>query len=118
MSQFQCGGSSSQTRYPSLALVRPLPHQQADGTQTHPSVPAFMKNFPRIDSRRFPRDRIAVLAGPFGRLSPAIPESRVGYLRVTHPCATLRGSSEETFSFDLHVLSTPPAFVLSQDHML
>ncbi|SIP67583.1 conserved hypothetical protein [Mycobacterium tuberculosis] len=26
--------------------------------------------------------------------------------------------SEETFPFDLHVLSTPPAFVLSQDQTL
>jgi hypothetical protein len=25
---------------------------------------------------------------------------------------------KETFSFDLHVLSTPPAFVLSQDQTL
>ena len=37
--------------------------------------------------------------------------------RVTHPCATLI-APEGTFSFDLHVLSTPPAFVLSQDQTL
>jgi hypothetical protein len=42
---------------------------------------------------------------------------KTGYLRVTHPCATLL-VSEETFAFDLHVLSTPPAFVLSQDQTL
>ena len=41
----------------------------------------------------------------------------VGYLRVTHPCATLL-VPEGTFSFDLHVLGTPPAFVLSQDQTL
>src|ERR1700754_2567571 len=35
------------------------------------------------------------------------------YLRVTHPCAS--GSEEP---LDLHVLSTPPAFVLSQDQTL
>ena len=39
------------------------------------------------------------------------------FLFITHPCATLL-ASEETFSFDLHVLSTPPAFVLSQDQTL
>ena len=40
-----------------------------------------------------------------------------GYPRVTHPCATLLGA-EAPFSFDLHVLGTPPAFVLSQDQTL
>ncbi len=47
----------------------------------------------------------------------AIPHLRVDYPRVTHPFATLL-ASEETFSFDLHVLSTPPAFVLSQNQTL
>ena len=39
---------------------------------------------------------------------------RAGYLRVTHPFAThhLRDA------FDLHVLGTPPAFILSQDQTL
>ena len=37
-----------------------------------------------------------------------------GYLRVTHPFAT---KSRRT-SFDLHVLGTPPAFILSQDQTL
>ncbi len=43
--------------------------------------------------------------------------------RVTHPSAAQsnRKSSEESFlsaSLDLHVLSTPPAFILSQDQTL
>ena len=42
---------------------------------------------------------------------------KTGYLRVTHPCATLL-TAEAAFAFDLHVLSTPPAFVLSQDQTL
>ena len=37
--------------------------------------------------------------------------------RVTHPCATLLGA-EAPFAFDLHVLSTPPAFNLSQNQTL
>ena len=37
-----------------------------------------------------------------------------GYSRVTHPFATRILLSP----FDLHVLSTPPAFVLSQDQTL
>ena len=46
-----------------------------------------------------------------------------GYPRVTHPSATQSHylPSEEfkqCASFDLHVLSTPPAFILSQDQTL
>ena len=47
----------------------------------------------------------------------AIPHLKVRYLRVTHPFATLL-APEGTFSFDLHVLGTPPAFVLSQNQTL
>ena len=42
---------------------------------------------------------------------------RADYPRVTHPCATLL-AAEATFAFDLHVLSTPPAFNLSQNQTL
>ena len=47
-------------------------------------------------------------------VGPAIPHSKAGCSRVTHPFAgcPLRGP------LDLHVLSTPPAFVLSQDQTL
>ena len=47
-----------------------------------------------------------------------IPESRAGYSRVTHPFATDQPEQAPTSPFDLHVLSTPPAFVLSQDQTL
>ena len=39
------------------------------------------------------------------------------YPRVTHPCATLL-TTKAAFAFDLHVLSTPPAFNLSQNQTL
>ena len=42
---------------------------------------------------------------------------RADYPRVTHPCATLL-ETEASFAFDLHVLSTPPAFNLSQNQTL
>ena len=53
----------------------------------------------------------------------AIPQYKAGYPRVTHPSATQSQlkSPERSFksaSFDLHVLSTPPAFILSQDRTL
>ena len=58
----------------------------------------------------------------------AIPQYEAGYPRVTHPSATKWFKwiqSEQalqvfwrTTPFDLHVLSTPPAFILSQDQTL
>ena len=47
-------------------------------------------------------------------VGPAIPHTRVDRSRVTHPFAG-RGLLH---ALDLHVLSTPPAFVLSQDQTL
>ena len=41
---------------------------------------------------------------------------QVGYLRITHPFATK--IPRRIFPFDLHVLGTPPAFILSQDQTL
>jgi hypothetical protein len=42
----------------------------------------------------------------------------VGCPRVTHPFAARAPFPKERASLDLHVLSTPPAFVLSQDQTL
>src|SRR5690606_13205673 len=47
-------------------------------------------------------------------VGPAIPHKRAGCSRVTHPFA---GHSRKS-ALDLHVLSTPPAFVLRQDQTL
>src|SRR5215216_4754336 len=49
-------------------------------------------------------------------VSPAIPHTRAGWSRVTHPFAGYPGLPPDPR--DLHVLSTPPAFVLSQDQTL
>src|SRR6185436_7102320 len=46
-----------------------------------------------------------------------IPHSKVDHPRVTHPFATLI-RAEAPFAFDLHVLGTPPALILSQDQTL
>src|SRR5690349_15479054 len=45
-----------------------------------------------------------------------IPKLRAGCSRVTHPFAAR--VPRRAFPLDLHVLSTPPAFVLSQDQTL
>src|ERR1044071_7977490 len=47
-------------------------------------------------------------------VGPAIPHKSVGCSRVTHPFA----GEVLLPPHDLHVLSTPPAFVLSQDQTL
>src|SRR6185437_635684 len=54
----------------------------------------------------------AVLATLSGSYSPL----RGRYQRVTHPFATSPVRRRD--SFDLHVLGTPPAFILSQDQTL
>ena len=41
-----------------------------------------------------------------------------GRSRITHPFATLTQEQAPGIPFDLHVLSTPPAFVLIQDQTL
>src|SRR3954468_13863336 len=43
---------------------------------------------------------------------------RAGCPRVTHPFAARTPPPKRRASLDLHVLSTPPAFVLSQDQTL
>lgn len=51
---------------------------------------------------------------PFGRLSPSL--RQVTHVLLTRP--PLIHFPKEVSSLDLHVLGTPPAFVLSQDQTL
>ena len=59
-----------------------------------------------------PRERMRY----YPAVGPAIPQKSVGCSRVTHPSAT--EPELPLVPFDLHVLGTPPAFVLSQDQTL
>ena len=66
-------------------------------------------------SPAFPRRAYAVLAW----VSSGCPPQKGKFLRITHPSATRRqGASSLALPFDLHVLSMPPAFNLSQDQTL
>ena len=88
-------------------LGEPLPHQRANRPQAPPKAspktlssfapPAneHMRNYPS-----FPR---------------ATPHLRADCPRVPHPSATPR---DESRTFDLHALGTPPALILSQDQTL
>ena len=51
-------------------------------------------------------------------VSNSYPRYQAGYLRVTHPFATHPEEQAPPSAFYLHVLGTPPAFVLSQDQTL
>ena len=46
------------------------------------------------------------------------PRQSADCVRVTHPCATRQQEQAPLLPFDLHVLSLPPAFILSQDQTL
>jgi hypothetical protein len=52
--------------------------------------------------------------GYYSQFPKAIPRFKACYVRVTHPCAT----NPLLNPFDLHVLSLPLAFILSQDQTL
>ena len=47
-----------------------------------------------------------------------VPQYKVGRVRVTHPCAGRHQEQALMLPLDLHVLSLPLAFILSQDQTL
>ena len=85
-----------------------MPHQLSNQTRAHPSA---------IKSLTAGRCLPAVSCGISSRfqlLSPS--EGQVAHVLLTRPPLTWGASSPRPF--DLHVLGTPPAFVLSQDQTL
>src|SRR5699024_7186785 len=89
-------------------LGRPLPHQQADRPQAHPTpqklstTPSKMRSYMVLD--------------PVSQAYPTVQgRSPTCYSPVRHSSTS---SKLEAFPFDLHVLSTPPAFILSQQQTL
>ena len=88
-------------------LGRPSPHQQADRPRAHPTP----KNFPPNPIRR------KVISS----IRPSFPGLSQSAGQITHVLLTrspLEYPASRAFPFDLHVLSTPPAFVLSQNQTL
>ena len=91
-------------------LGRPLPHQQADRPRAPPEAESISSpghaarwGYPVLDP-----------------VSQAYPGLRGRFLTCYSPVrhSVFSGVSTGWTSFDLHVLSTPPAFVLSQDQTL
>ena len=94
-------------------LGEPLPHQLSKPTRAHPCALNLWLGI-HADSQRY-----AVLASVSGRYPPHKGRLLTRYSPVRHcPLNLLSENSVFRFSFDLHVLGTPPAFVLSQDQTL
>ena len=93
MSQSQCGRSASQPGYPLRA--RWAPARAFPGIPCGvPGVSGISLGFPRLSRRR----------------------GQVGHVLLTR--SPLYPRPKASYSFDLHVLGAPPAFILSQDQTL
>ena len=62
--------------------------------------------------------RSVYLSGLSPRFQGLSRSSWAGCLRITHPFASISSQQAGHPSIDLHVLGTPPAFILSQDQTL
>ena len=95
-------------------LGGPLPRQLANQTRAHPVPPEF---FPLCHAAP---GAYAVLSAISGCYPPVQGRLPTRYSPVRHSVTNIfppKGSVVSA-SFDLHVLGTPPAFILSQDQTL
>ena len=95
-------------------LGGPLPRQLANQTRAHPVPPEFSPQ------RHAAPRAYAVLAAVSGCCPPVQGRLPTRYSPVRHwalRCFPPEGSAAQA-PFDLHVLGTPPAFILSQDQTL
>ena len=81
----------------------------------------LMRRMPILHRRVFPHpkmppDDLRGISLPFGRLSPC--GGQVAYVLLTRAPVVSRRASSSLLPFDLHVLSLPLAFILSQDQTL
>jgi hypothetical protein len=89
------------------SLGRPLPHQQADRPRAHPPPKKLSTNTTCVGwSYRV----LATVSGGYPQVK--------GRLLTCYSPVRRSSTPERAFPLDLHVLSTPPAFVLSQDQTL
>ena len=97
-----------------LSLGEPLPHQLADRTRTLPEVLACRSRGHLLPQGANPSWSYPVLA----RLSTGYPSLQGRLSTCYSPGRRFTRRIAPTFSHDLHVSGTPPAFVLSQDQTL
>ena len=92
-------------------LGRPLPPQLANGPRAPQRARSLPTPFPKRTAVRL---AVCGIAAPFGPISPT--HCPVTHVFLTRP--PLAGHVAIPGPLDLHVLGTPPAFVLSQDQTL
>ena len=94
------------------SLGEPLPHQLADRPRAHQRAPGC----PGFGPVKIPSQATCGINSPFGELSPTLRQI-AHVLRTLTPLDNFNNATK-VIPFDLHVLSTPPAFVLSQNQTL
>ena len=88
-------------------LGKLLPYQLANRPQAHPK--AALRKGPLLSPST--KENLCGLVGDFSPVS--LTSGQVAHVLLTRPPLPLSPKQEKTF--DLHVLGTPPAFILSQD---
>src|SRR5688500_6683386 len=88
-------------------LVGPLPHQQADRPRAHPP-PKKLSTTTSCEGLSY--RVLATVSGGYPQVK--------GRLLTCYSPVRRSSTPEGAFPLDLHVLSTPPSFVLSQDQTL
>ena len=94
------------------SLGEPLPHQLADRPRAHQEAPGC----PGFDVESMSTLVICGINSPFGELSPT--SRQIPHVLRTLTPLDIICIATNNIPFDLHVLSTPPAFVLSQNQTL
>lgn len=94
-------------------LGGPLPRQQANQTQAHP-LPMNLWPPPHVGGRRY--EVLIIVSNGYPSVRGRLP-TRYSPVR-RFPPYPFTEVSVNGFSLDLHVLGTPPAFILSQDQTL
>ena len=93
-------------------LGKLLPHQQADRPRVHQKAPGC----PGFSFSRMSSITTCGINSPFGELSPTF--RQIAHVLLTLAPLDIPRIATKYTPFDLHVLSTPPAFVLSQNQTL
>ena len=93
-------------------LGEPLPHQLANAPRAHPL--AIAETIFQLSPMK---ERVLFgISSGFPKLSQT--KGQVAHVLLTRPPLNQKEASFFHHSLDLHVLGTPPAFVLSQDQTL
>ena len=94
-------------------LGRPLPHQLSNQTQAHP-LPINLWPYDHVVLRCY--EVLLIVSNGYPSVMGRLP-TRYSPVRRSHAVHSVE-TSFTAIPLDLHVLGTPPAFILSQDQTL